>query len=92
MIVETKKVTTQYTRDSKLKKAHSYSRIKTVVVMQCDNCKSLFERTQGNMDRKRINNNYFHVCSKCNSKQFAQQKGVERRTIWNLPVSSDLKI
>ena len=92
MIIETKKVTTQYARDSKLKKSHPYSRTKTVVVIQCDNCKTLFERSQGNMDRKRINNDYFHVCPNCNPKQFAQQKGVDRRTIWNLPVNSDLKI
>lgn len=92
MIIETKRVTTQYKRDSKLKNAHPYSRTKTVIVIQCDNCKSLFERLQGTMDRKRINNDYFHVCPNCNPKQFAQQKGVDRRTIWNLPVNSDLKI
>ena len=92
MIIETKRVTSQYTRNSKLKNAHPYSRTKTVVVIECDNCKSLFERTQGNMDRKRINNDYFHVCTNCSPKHFAQKKGVERRTIWNLPVSSDLKI
>ena len=92
MIIETKKITTTYTRISKLKNAHSYSRIKTMVVIQCDNCQSLFEREQGSMDHKRLSNEYFHVCSNCNSKQFAQKKGVERRQLWNISVDSDLKI
>jgi len=92
MIIETKRVTSTHTRYSKLKNAHSYSRTKTMVVIQCDCCQSLFEREKGTMDYRRLDNNYFHVCVNCNPKRFAQQKGVERRTIWNLPVTSELKI
>jgi hypothetical protein len=92
MFIETKKIKTQYTKVSKLKNAHPYSRVKTVAVLQCDNCQSLFERDQGKMDRRRVSTEYVHVCSKCNPKQYAQKKGVERRQLWNLPVDSDLKI
>ena len=92
MFIETKKVTKQYTRSSKLKKSHAYSRIQTIAVFQCDGCESLFERALGKMDYRRLSDNYFHVCSNCNPKKFAQQKGVERRLIWNMPVDSDLKI
>lgn len=92
MLISTKKVTTTHTRTSKLKNTHSYSRVKTVAVLQCDNCQSLFEREQGQMDRRRVSTQYFHVCPNCNPKQFAQKKGVERRQLWNTSVDSDLKI
>ena len=92
MFIETKKIKTQYTKVSKLKNAHSYSRTKTVAVLQCDNCQSLFEREQGNMDPRRISDHFYHVCANCNPKQFAQKKGVERRQLWNISVDSDLKI
>ena len=92
MLISIKKVTTTHNRTSKLKNAHSYSRVKTVAVLQCDNCESLFEREQGQMDHRRVSAQYFHVCPNCNPKQFAQKKGVERRQFWNTPVDSDLKI
>ena len=92
MFIETKKVTAQYNRKSKSGIDHRYSRIKTLAVFRCDNCKSLFEREQGKMDHRRISNEYVHVCPNCNPKQFAQKQGVERRTLWNLPVDSDRKI
>ena len=41
---------------------------------------------------KRLTNNYFHVCSNCDSKRFAQKKGVEKKQIWNVSASSDLPI
>jgi len=44
------------------------------------------------MDPKRISNNYFHVCQSCDSKKFAQKKGVEKKQVWNIPASSDLDI
>ena len=44
------------------------------------------------MDPKRISNNYFHVCNNCDSKVFAQKKGIERKQIWDMPASSDLPI
>jgi len=92
MLIKIKKITTTHTRNSKLKNAHPYSRVKTVAVLQCDNCQSLFERDKGKMDRRRVSTEYVHVCSKCNSKQFAQKKGVERRQFWNTSVDSDVKI
>ena len=92
MFIQTKKVSTEYTRSSKLKKSHAYTRIKTLAVFQCDSCQSLFEREQGKMDRQRLSNNYFHVCADCNPKQFAQIKGVEQRRIWNLSADSDRNI
>ena len=92
MLISTKKITTTHTRTSKLQNTHSYSRVKTVAVLQCDNCQSLFERDQGQMNRRRVSTQYFHVCSNCNPKQFAQKKGVERRQFWNTSVDSDIKI
>ena len=92
MLIQTKKIETQYSRSSKLKKSHTYTRTKTVVVIQCDSCQSLFERDQGKMDKQRISNHYFHVCARCNPKRFAQSKGVEQRRIWNLSADSDKNI
>ena len=79
-------------RSSKLGKIHRYYRNVTIVVMRCDNCDAEFERPRGSMNPKRLNNNYFHVCSNCNAKSFAQKKGVERKQIWDLPASSDIPI
>lgn len=79
-------------RSSKLGKIHRYYRNVTMVVMRCDNCNAEFERPRGSMNPKRLNNNYFHVCSNCNAKAFAQKKGVERKQIWDLPASSDIPI
>ena len=92
MIIEIKSVTTEYTRASKLKKSHVYTRTKTVAVIECDNCHSSFERDLGFMDKRRLDNGYYHVCSNCDSKKFAQSKGVERRRFWNMPVDSDIDI
>jgi|TARA_B100001094_G_scaffold39676_1_gene34223 hypothetical protein len=44
------------------------------------------------MDPKRLNNNYFHVCSNCDSKSFAQKKGVEKKQVWNMSASSSTPI
>lgn len=92
MLIKIRKVTTSYTRNSKCGKSHVYTRTKTVVVMQCDNCSSIFEREQGKMNSKRISTEYYHVCNNCNTKQFAQQRGVERRKMWNLSADSDIDI
>lgn len=78
-----------YTRSSKLGIVHEYLRKKTVAVLRCDNCDKIFERSLKQMDRKRLNNNYFHCCSECNSKRFAQRKGIERKKIWDMPASLD---
>lgn len=92
MLIQTKKVISQYTRPSKFDKAHVYTRTKTVLVLQCDNCLETFERDQGKMNRQRASKDYYHVCSNCNPKQFAQKRGVERRRIWSLSADSDVNI
>jgi len=44
------------------------------------------------MDPKRLSNNYFHVCKNCDSKRFAQRKGIERKQVWNMSASSSKPI
>jgi hypothetical protein len=44
------------------------------------------------MDPKRLSNNYFHVCKNCDSKVFAQRKGIEKKKMWDLPASSNIPI
>jgi hypothetical protein len=92
MIMEIKRVITSYTRNSKLGVEHKYTRNKTVIVIECDNCKNLFERDLGKMDRKRLNNNYFYVCANCDSKKFAQKVGAKSRRFWNISVDTDIDI
>jgi hypothetical protein len=79
---------TQYVRTSKCGKHHTYMRKKAVLVFKCDCCNGIFKRDKGNMDPKRLNNNYYHVCGNCDAKKFAQEKGVEARRVWDMPVSS----
>jgi len=92
MYIETKKIRVEYTRTSKLKNAHPYSRMQTWLVLQCDSCESLFERLLSSMDSKRKSNRYYHVCSNCDAKRFAQKKGVDRRKLWDLPVDSETEL
>lgn len=82
----------QYTRTSKCGHEHSYKRKKTIAVFRCDNCDTIFERDLKHIDRRRLSNNYFHCCSKCDSKRFAQRKGVEQKKIWDLPASTELPV
>jgi hypothetical protein len=82
----------EYTRLSKLGIEHTYHRSRTWIVFHCDNCGIEFKRLKGSMDPKRLSNNYFHCCADCNSKKFAQRKGVERKKIWDMPASSTLPI
>lgn len=83
---ETETVT--YTRLSKLDKEHTHVRVKRICVFRCDNCGEIFRRERAKMSPKRLSNNYFHCCSNCDSKRFAQKKGTDRRTIWDRPASS----
>ena len=92
MIIETRKIKTEYIRLSKTGVVHTYYRNKTIVSLKCDSCGTIFERAQGAMDKKRINNNFYHVCPNCDSKRFAQRAGVESRKFWNIPVDSDIDI
>jgi ABC-type ATPase with predicted acetyltransferase domain len=82
----------EYTRVSKLGNEHRYSREKTVAMFRCDNCDELFERDLKNIDHRRLSNNYFHVCSQCDAKRFAQKKGVDRKAIWDMFASSTLPV
>ena len=63
-----------------------------MVVLRCDCCDNEFTRERGQMDPKRLSNNYFHVCENCDAKVFAQKKGVDRRKVWQLKASSDIPI
>ena len=82
----------RYQRPSKLGNMHTYYRDVSIVVLRCDSCNTEFERSRGSMDPKRINNNFFHVCSDCDSKRFAQKMGITRKQIWDMPASSNLDI
>lgn len=92
MFIEEFKKQTRHVRKSKTGKEHAYKRELTICVFRCDNCDTEFERARGSMDPKRLNNNYFHVCKNCDSKVFAQKKGIEKKQIWNISASSNLPI
>ena len=88
MLLTIEKVETVYYRTSKLGVEHPYTKIGFVSVLRCDNCGEIFKRPNALLAPKRRSNAYFHVCENCDAKRFAQRKGVERRTIWDRPVSS----
>ena len=92
MFLKTKTQQTQHVRVSKLGAEHAYTRNKTIAVFHCDNCDCVFERELKKVNSKRLSNNYFHVCSKCDAKRFAQRKGVERKKIWDMPASTELPV
>lgn len=92
MFINIRTVKSEFERASKLKKNHVYYRTKTIACLRCDSCDRYFERDLKHIDRKRLNNNYFHCCSRCDSKRFAQKKSVERKKIWDLPASTDLPV
>ena len=92
MFLKTKIQENQYVRLSKCGKEHVYKRKKTIAVFRCDNCDSLFSRDLKHIDRKRLSNNYFHCCSNCDAKKFAQRKGIEQKKIWDLPASVELPV
>ena len=92
MFLKEVKKKTKHVRKSKLGTSHEYFRTQTWCIFKCDSCSNEFERTRGSMDPKRLNNNYFHVCKDCDAKRFAQKKGVERKQVWEMNVSSDLPI
>jgi Zn finger protein HypA/HybF involved in hydrogenase expression len=92
MFIKQSVVETSHMRKSKLGIEHHYCRRKTIVHFRCDNCLKEFSRDRGSMNPKRLSNNYFHVCPECDSKKFAQRKGVERKRVWTMNASSDLPI
>lgn len=92
MFLKTKSQESQHVRVSKLGVEHTYTRIKTLAVFRCDNCDELFERELKKVQTKRLSNNYFHCCSNCDAKRFAQRKGIERKKIWDMPASVELPV
>ena len=92
MYIKEVEKTQTYHRTSRLGNQHTYKRTRRCVVLRCDNCGETFERNRGDMDPKRLNNNYFHVCNNCDSKRFAQKKGTERKTVWDWNASSEIDI
>jgi hypothetical protein len=92
MFITTEIETSVHTRTSKLGREHTYNRTRTLAVFRCDNCGEGFCRPKEKISPKRLNNNYFHCCEHCDAKRFAQKKGVERRLIWDMPVSSTADI
>jgi len=83
---------TRHVRKSKLGAEHPYTRKRTYAVFRCDSCDVEFTRPRGDMDPKRLSNSYFHVCKTCDSKKFAQKKGVEQKQKWNMTASSSTPI
>jgi len=92
MLLRQEKKKTLYKRKSKNGEEHPYYRNKTIVYFLCDNCGTEFTRDRGDMNPRRLSNNYFHVCANCDSKKFAQRKRVERKKVWSMNASSDLPI
>ena len=92
MFISEEKVIKQYSRLSKHGISHCYKRTVTYIQLQCDNCNKIFSREKSEISLKRRSNKYFHCCKDCDYKRFAQRKGVEKRAIWNLPVSSTILI
>lgn len=92
MFLGTENEISEYTRRSKLGKEHTYVREKTIVKLRCDNCDTVFTRDLKKINRVRLSNEYFHVCSNCDPKRFAQRKGVEQKKIWDMPAGADIPI
>lgn len=92
MFIKTKTQQNQYVRLSKFGKEHSYTRIKTLAVFKCDNCDQIFERDLKKIERKRLSNNYFHCCTNCDSKRFAQRTGASHKKVWDILSDADLDI
>jgi hypothetical protein len=89
MFLRVETIETEHTRTSKNGMVHTYKRKKKTVILRCDNCDTVFERDLKKMQRKRLSNNYFHCCPGCDSKRFAQRKGIEKKKIWDMPASID---
>lgn len=92
MFLKTEIQENQYIRCSKLGIEHKFIRKKTVALFRCDNCDQEFIRDLKHIDRKRLSNNYFHCCTACDAKRFAQRKGVEQKKIWDMLASIDLPV
>ena len=92
MLLEQYTEKNKYTRKSKNGTEHVYYRNKTYIKLRCDCCMEAFVRAKSAMDPKRLSNSYYHVCKNCDSKTFAQKKGVEQKQKWNMTASSSTPI
>ena len=92
MFIKEYTISKRHERLSKLGKPHTYWRTSSICIFRCDSCDEKFERPRGKMDPKRLSNNYFHVCEKCDAKRFAQKRGVDRKKVWDLTAGSDIPI
>lgn len=92
MLLEIYNVQTQYSRTSNRGTVHTYFRTRKMARLLCDSCQATFERPVGQMDYRRLTQDHTHICSKCDTKRFAQSKGVESRRFWNTTVDRDIDI
>ena len=90
MLIEIRHVRIEYSRLSKQGKQHFYFRNRKVALLLCDCCNSQFERPVKQMDPRRLTDEHTHVCPMCNTKKFAQSRGVEARKFWNTTVDQDI--
>lgn len=89
MLLEIRQVRKEYSRLSKGGASHSYFRNHAVAILLCDSCQTQFERRVRDMDPRRLTVEHTHVCSNCNPKKYAQNKGVESKRFWNTTVDLD---
>ena len=89
MFLRTERKIQYFLRKGKKGLHHTYKRKKTLVVFKCDDCHEEFIRDKGKVDPKRLNDDYSHVCPKCDPKRFAQKKGVEQRKKLNMRIDAD---
>jgi len=92
MFLETWKTIRLYERQSKLGAYHTFKRKNTIYVFKCDCCGDVFLRPRSKVDPARASNDYKHVCSKCDSKKYAQKVGVKMRHIYRMDASKNLPI
>jgi hypothetical protein len=79
---------TMFLRTEKKIQYYMRKRKKTIVFFECDNCHEEFSRDKGQVDPKRLTNDYSHVCEKCDPKRFAQKAGVLQRKKLNVRVDT----
>lgn len=92
MFLETLKTIRLYERKSKLGQYHTFKRMNTIYVFECDSCHTTFLRPRKKVDPARASNDYKHVCSHCDMKKYAQSVGVKMRKIYQMDASNTLNI
>lgn len=89
MLLEIYNLRIEYSRTSGQGKVHAYFRNRKMARLLCDSCQAAFERPVGQMDPRRLTRDHTHICPNCDTKRFAQSKGVENRRFWNTTVDLD---